>query len=71
MTVEYITLLHQHALYYRQPPPVLQRNEQGQWTCSYLGNWVTTVSAANQNGRNEAARLMWVVARIRQPLPRP
>jgi hypothetical protein len=36
-----------------------------------MGNWVTTVFAGNPNGRNEAARLMWVVARIRQPLPRP
>ncbi len=71
MTIEYITLLNQHALYYRQPPPILQRDTLGQWTCSYMGNWVTTVCSANPNGRNEAARLMWVVAGIRQPLPRP
>jgi len=71
MPIEYLVLLHRHAAYYRQPPPVVQLDADGQWTCTYMGNWVTVVSPATPHGRNEAARLMWVVARIRQPLPRP
>ncbi len=71
MPVEYLVLLHHHAAYYNQPPPVVRLSASGQWTCSYLGNWETTVPSNHPQGRNEAARLMWVVARIRQPLPRP
>jgi hypothetical protein len=71
MPIEYLVLLHHHAAYYRQPPPVVEQNAAGQWSCSYMGDWVTIVPSSHPHGRNEAARLMWVVARIRQPLPRP
>jgi len=66
--VQYVLLLDHHSLLFRQPPPLYNRDPSGQWTCDYWDN--RTVVLANQpGGRQEAARLMWILIRILHPFP--